>query len=135
MPPFFYKPSDEAIVEHYRVVAAAADLPLFVYNLPQATGTEIMPDLMKKIQDGVPQLKGLKHSALTFTSVREFAKMGLSCFVGNSALMLPGLTVGACGLRGRPAQHGARIVGGHLAGVPGRRPENAPRPPRTTPPT
>ena len=97
VPPFFYKPSDEAIVEHYRVVAAAADLPLFVYNLPQATGTEIMPDLMKKIQDGVPQLKGLKHSALTFTSVREFAKMGLSCFVGNSALMLPGLTVGACG--------------------------------------
>ena len=57
VPPFFYKPSDEAIVEHYRVVAAAADLPLFVYNLPQATGTEIMPDLMKKIQDRVPQLR------------------------------------------------------------------------------
>ena len=97
VPPFFYKPSDEAIVEHYRVVGAAADLPLFVYNLPQATGTEIMPDLMKRIQDGVPQLTGLKHSALTFTNVREFAKMGLACFVGNSALMLPGLTVGATG--------------------------------------
>ena len=34
VPPFFYRQPDEAIVEHYRVVAAAADLPFFVYNLP-----------------------------------------------------------------------------------------------------
>ncbi len=79
VPPFFYKPSDEAVVEHYRIVAAAADLPFFVYNLPQATGTEITLDLMKKIQDRVPQLMGLKHSALTFSNVREFVKLGLVC--------------------------------------------------------
>ena len=97
VPPFFYKPSDEAIVEHYRVVAAAADLPFFVYNLPQATGTEITLDLMQKIQQRVPQLTGLKHSALTFSNVREFIKMGLVCLIGNSALMLPALTVGAPG--------------------------------------
>ena len=97
VPPFFYKPSDEAIVEHYRVVAAAADLPFFVYNLPQATGTEITLDLMQKIQQRVPQLTGLKHSALTFSNVREFSKMGLVCLIGNSALMLPALTVGAPG--------------------------------------
>ena len=119
VPPFFYKPSDEAIVEHYRVVGAAADLPLFVYNLPQATGTEIMPDLMKRIQDGVPQLTGLKHSALTFTNVREFAKMGLSCFVGNSALMLPGLTVGACGCVDGPPNMAPELWVDSLAGVPG----------------
>ncbi len=97
VPPFFYKPSDEAIVEHYRVVAAAANLPFFVYNLPQATGTEITLDLMQKIQQRVPQLTGLKHSALTFSNVREFSKMGLVCLIGNSALMLPALTVGAPG--------------------------------------
>lgn len=97
VPPFFYKPSDEAIVEHYRVVAAAANLPFFVYNLPQATGTEITLDLMQKIQQRVPQLTGLKHSALTFSNVREFIKMGLVCLIGNSALMLPALTVGAPG--------------------------------------
>ena len=43
VPPFFYRHDDESIVEHYRVVAAAADLPFFVYNLPQATGVEITP--------------------------------------------------------------------------------------------
>ena len=60
VPPFFYRQTDEAIVQHYRTVAAAADLPMFVYNLPGATGVEITPELMLKIQEGVPQLKGLK---------------------------------------------------------------------------
>ena len=97
VPPFFYRQSDEAIVEHYRVVGAAADIPLFVYNLPQSTGVEITPDLMKKIQDGVPQLRGLKHSAVTFAYVRAFADMGLDCLIGNSMLMLPAMTIGATG--------------------------------------
>ena len=97
VPPFFYRQSDEAIVEHYKAVGAAANLPLFVYNLPQATGVEITPDMMQKIQEGVPQLKGLKHSAVTFANVRAFSNMGLQCLVGNAMLMLPALTIGASG--------------------------------------
>jgi dihydrodipicolinate synthase/N-acetylneuraminate lyase len=98
VPPFFYRQTDEAIVEHYRVVAAAADLPLFIYNLPQSTGVEITPPMMLKIQERVPQLTGLKHSALTVANVRVFTKMGLDCLVGNCLLMLPALTIGATGM-------------------------------------
>ena len=97
VPPFFYRQKDDAIVDHYRAVGAAADVPLFVYNLPGATGVEITPDMMKKIQDGVPQLKGLKHSALSFGNVRLFADMGLDVLIGNASLMLPALTIGASG--------------------------------------
>jgi dihydrodipicolinate synthase/N-acetylneuraminate lyase len=97
VPPFFYRQPDEAIVEHYRTVAAAADLPFFVYNLPQSTGVEITPELMARIQDRVPQLRGLKHSAPTVHNIRAFAKMGLECFVGNCMMMLPALTIGATG--------------------------------------
>jgi dihydrodipicolinate synthase/N-acetylneuraminate lyase len=79
------------------VVGTAAGLPLFVYNLPQSTGVEITPELMQKIKDGVPQLKGLKHSAPTFMNVRLFSKMGLDCLIGSGALMLPALTIGASG--------------------------------------
>ena len=98
VPPFFYSPGDEAVVEHYRVVGAAADLPLFVYNLPQSTGVDIAPDLMKKIQDAVPQLRGLKHSSPQFGRVRDFADMGLDCFIGSAYLLLPAMTIGACGM-------------------------------------
>ncbi len=97
VPPFFYRQNDDAIVAHYRAVGSAADLPLFVYNLPGSTGVEITPDMMKKIQDGVPQLKGLKHSAPSFGNIRDFADMGLDSLIGSSALMLPGLTIGASG--------------------------------------
>lgn len=97
VPPFFYRQTDEAIVEHYRVVAEAANLPFFVYNLPNSTGVEITVALMKKIADAVPQLVGLKHSSLNFMSVREWTDMKLKCFIGSSMLMLPALTIGAVG--------------------------------------
>jgi dihydrodipicolinate synthase/N-acetylneuraminate lyase len=97
VPPFFYRQSDEAVVEHYRVVAAAANLPFFVYNLPQSTNVEITPELMAKIQEKVPQLAGLKHSAPYMGYVRNFAQMGLACLIGNCRLMLPALTIGATG--------------------------------------
>ena len=56
-----------------------------------------MPELMKKIQDGVPQLKGLKHSAMNQGNVRAFAEMGLDVLIGNSMLMLPAMINGATG--------------------------------------
>ena len=97
VPPFFYTQSHEAMVEHYRAVGAAANLPLFAYNVPGFTGVEISLELMQKIQEGVPQLKGMKHSAGNFANIGAFAKMGLNCFTGNSQLMLPALTIGAAG--------------------------------------
>lgn len=96
IPPIVYKQNDEGIVEHYKVVAAAGDLPFFAYNVPGMTGVEITPELMLKIRDGVPQLTGLKNSGL-FPNNRAFGKMGFDCFVGNSPLMLPALTIGATG--------------------------------------
>lgn len=97
VPPFFYTQSDRGVVEHYRTVAAAANLPFFVYNLPGATGVEITPDLMAMIQESVPQLTGLKHSAPYIPYVKNFAEMGLACLIGNSRLMLPALLIGATG--------------------------------------
>merc|ERR1712107_314833 len=100
VPPFFYKPSTEALVEHYRAIAeASGGLPLFVYNLPQATGTTLSPGLMKRIQEGVPSLMGLKHSASDSQVglVSAYVDMGLTCFIGNGRLCLPAMIMGAQG--------------------------------------
>ena len=97
VPPFFVHPGDEGVADYYRTVAVAADLPLFVYNLPQSTGVEITPELMKRLQDEVPQLTGLKHSAYDLNNVYIFARMGLRVFTGMGRLMLPALTVGGGG--------------------------------------
>ena len=97
VPPFFGHPGDQGVADYYRTVGAAADLPLFAYNLPQATGVELTPDLMKRLQDEVPQLTGLKHSGYDMNNVYLFARMGLRAFTGMGRLMLPALTVGAAG--------------------------------------
>ena len=98
VPPFFYPQPDAAVVEHYRVVAAATDLPFFSYNLPQMTQCVITAPLMAKIQDAVPQLKGVKHSGPNFADVRAFSSMGLDTFIGLSPLLLPALASGAVGV-------------------------------------
>jgi dihydrodipicolinate synthase/N-acetylneuraminate lyase len=97
VPPFFYKPSDDAVVAHYAAIAAAADLPFFCYNLPQSTNLEITAELMAKIKAGVPQLRGVKHSAPTFGTTTQFVDMGLDVFAGDSSLMLANLTLGGKG--------------------------------------
>ena len=97
VPPFFYAATDEEIIEHYRIVATATELPLLLYNLPQSTGVNITPALAARIRERVPQVAGLKHSGPTVEDVRAFADLDLACFIGNSLLMLPGLTIGAVG--------------------------------------
>ena len=98
VPPFFYTPSDDQVVEHYKAVGAAAGLPLFLYNLPAATNVDFTPAVVQRLRDEVPQLQGLKHSSPNFGNARVFAEMGLDCFIGSATLMLPALTVGCCGL-------------------------------------
>jgi len=97
VPPFFYLQDLEGIVEHYRIVAAAADLPFFCYNVPQMTNQEITLNLMQAIQARVPQLQGLKHSAPNLQLAGTFVEMGLDVLVGNSTLFLPALALGATG--------------------------------------
>ena len=97
VPPFFYTPEDAEVVTHYRDVAAAAGLPFFAYNLPASTSVELTKDSVARIQEAVPQFVGLKHSAPSFLSVREFVRMGVTTFIGSCQMILPALTMGAAG--------------------------------------
>ena len=97
LPGSFYGAGEDEAIGYYQAIGKAAGLPLFVYNLPDATGLEFTPELMKKLQDEVPQLTGLKHSAVNFRNVWIFARMGLACLKGFSCLMLPALVEGAVG--------------------------------------
>jgi len=102
VPPVVYVPNDDSIIEHYQRVADAADLPFFAYNLPQMAQVEILPPLMEKLQAKVPQLVGLKHSALNFGNLCIFAQMGLKAFTGNGFLLLPALAAGGIGVVDAP---------------------------------
>jgi dihydrodipicolinate synthase/N-acetylneuraminate lyase len=102
VPPFFYRPSERSIIEHYQAVADAADLPFFAYNLPQLTNVELVPPLLERVGKAVPQLIGLKHSAVDFSHIRMYADMGMKVFTGSGRLLLPALTTGAIGVVDAP---------------------------------
>lgn len=98
VPPFFYRPSDEAIINYYCAVADAADLPFFIYNQPKYTGVEFTVTLMEKMIKAIPQLVGVKHSAPDFNNIHRFTDMGLVVFTGHGSLCLPALSAGASGV-------------------------------------
>ncbi|MAR34092.1 MAG: hypothetical protein CL714_00970 [Chloroflexi bacterium] len=103
VPPFFLGRQEKNVIEHYKKVSDAADgLPFFVYNLPQLTYFETTPTFMENLVSEVENIIGLKHSAPNFGDISAFTKMGLKCFVGNSALPLPALTIGAVGVVDAP---------------------------------
>ena len=97
VPPFFYPPSEEEAIEHFRLVASAASLPFFAYNLPDCTGFTVTPEFVAKARDRVPELIGLKHSSHNLYHLREFTKVGLTCFMGSGQMMLPAMALGAVG--------------------------------------
>ena len=97
VPPLIYRPDDNAIVDHYKAIADAAQVPFFVYNLPQMAVVEIMPPLMERLVKEIPTLTGMKHSALMIFNIYPFTQMGVKVFTGNSGLLLPALTMGAVG--------------------------------------
>jgi dihydrodipicolinate synthase/N-acetylneuraminate lyase len=97
VPPFFYPPGEDEVIDHFRQVAAAASLPFFAYNLPQCTGFTVTPEFVAKARERVPELIGLKHSSHNLYHLREFVRAGLTCFMGSGQMMLPAMTLGAAG--------------------------------------
>ena len=97
IPPMFYRPSDEALVRHYQMIGEAADLPLFLYNIPHAVGYEMMPPVVEKLIQSVPQLTGIKYSVLNPLGLRTLVKTGLTLVTGFCEILLPALSMGAAG--------------------------------------
>jgi dihydrodipicolinate synthase/N-acetylneuraminate lyase len=109
VPPYPYRPDDDGTVAYYRALSDAADLPLFVYNLPGVTGVEVSAGLMERLVKQVPHLAGVKHSAANFGNVHAFSSLGIAVFTGHSGLLVPALTMGAVGAIGSPLNIAPRL--------------------------
>lgn len=62
IPPIYYAHGAQAIIDHYRAVMDAVDLPMIVYNIPQFTGTEFNVDTAAPLFAD-PRVIGIKHTA------------------------------------------------------------------------
>jgi len=98
--PYYNKPTQEGIFQHYRTVAQETQLPIVVYNIPGRTASRIEPETIARLSH-VPGVVGLKESggdleataATILASAREFSVVS-----GDDALTLPMLAIGGRGV-------------------------------------
>lgn len=100
--PPFYHLADDALVEHFAVVAGSVgELPVFLYNIPSNTGNDIVPSVAAQTVSRCPNVVGMKYSGsdyLRFRSYRQLLGRDFALFCGNDSLALPWLVEGADGL-------------------------------------
>jgi dihydrodipicolinate synthase/N-acetylneuraminate lyase len=96
-PPYF--PLDErALAQHFEAAAAAcAPLPFYVYEFEARSGYAVPLDVVRRLRERVPNLRGLKVSDRPWERVEPYLLDGLDVFVGAEALVLRGLEHGAAG--------------------------------------
>src|SRR5580700_1057618 len=100
--PYYNRPSQAGISEHFRVVAeAAGDLPVMLYDIPVRSGRRIETATMLRLAREVPAIVGLKDAAGDPPSTAHLAAQapaGFEIYSGDDVMTLPLLAVGAIGL-------------------------------------
>ena len=105
--PYYNKPTQDGIVEHFRMIAEAGGLPVMAYDIPGRTGAALTTDTIRRLAE-IPQVLAVKDAkGDLFEASRLMAETDLLWFSGDDVLNLAHLALGASGI--------VSVVG-HLAG-------------------
>ncbi len=99
--PYYSKPTQEGLLEHYVSVAEAVSCPVVVYNVPHRTGVDILPETLARICERASNVVALKDASGNVLRAQELARtLGdrLTIFAGDDALALPSIAVGSRGV-------------------------------------
>jgi 4-hydroxy-tetrahydrodipicolinate synthase len=100
--PYYNRPSQAGLYEHFRVVAeAAGDLPVVLYDIPVRSGRRIATATMLRLAREVPAIVALKDAAAdppTTAHLAAQAPAGFEIYSGDDVMTLPLLAVGAVGV-------------------------------------
>jgi 4-hydroxy-tetrahydrodipicolinate synthase len=98
--PYYNKPEPAGMVEHYRTVADAVDLPQIVYNVPGRTGQNVTVDTTVELASH-PNILGYKAASGDLNQVSAIVERtrdeDFSVLAGDDGLILPTLAVGGTG--------------------------------------
>jgi 4-hydroxy-tetrahydrodipicolinate synthase len=98
--PYYNKPSQEGLYQHFRAIAQASDLPVILYNIPGRTGVNLNPETVARLAE-VPGIVAIKEASGTVDqtmAIRRLVGDQLAIYSGDDALTLPKLALGAVGV-------------------------------------
>ncbi|MEO0473045.1 MAG: 4-hydroxy-tetrahydrodipicolinate synthase [Bacteroidota bacterium] len=99
--PYYNKPSQEGIYQHYKAVAASTDADVILYNVPPRTASNITAETSLRLAHDIPNIKALKEASGDFDQFWEILRQKPDDFAllsGDDPLTLPMISLGAVGV-------------------------------------
>ena len=98
--PYYNKPTQEGLYQHYRAFAESTPLPIIVYNVPGRTGVNVEPATLVRLAQ-IPNIVGVKEASGNVTQMCEVVRAVPSRFLvlsGDDAITLPLMAIGGRGI-------------------------------------
>ena len=98
--PYYNKPPQRALIEHFRMIAESSDLPIIVYNIPGRTGTRIEHETLLSVA-GIPNIVAVKDSTGDFDGIARLlgeAPDGFEVYSGDDWATFGYVCLGAVGV-------------------------------------
>ncbi len=98
--PYYNKPSQEGLFQHYKAVAESTPLPIIVYNVPGRTGVNVEVGTLSRLAP-IPNIVGVKEASGNVTQMCEICRAVPEHFIvlsGDDALTVPLMAIGGRGI-------------------------------------
>jgi len=99
--PFYNKPSQEGMYQHYKTISQASPLPVILYNVPGRTGVNMTAATTLRIARDCPNVIGIKEASGNFSQIEEIIKNKDDNFIvisGDDSITYALMTLGAEGV-------------------------------------
>ena len=108
--PYYNKPTQEGLYQHFKAIAESTDLPVILYNIPGRSVVNILPETVARLA-AIKNIVAIKESSGNMDQVSELRRLlpeRFDIYSGDDSMTLPMLAVGA---------KGVVSVASHLAGT------------------
>ncbi len=98
--PYYNRPSQEGLYQHFKTIAHAVDLPVMIYNIPGRTGVNVEPATLLRLAE-INNIVAVKEASGNLNQMSEIcasAPDGFLVYSGDDSLTLPLLAVGGVGV-------------------------------------
>jgi len=99
--PYYNKPSDRGMFEHFKIIAEKCNIPIVLYNVPKRTGIDMKPELVARLSR-VKNIVGVKEASGSLSQVSQIieqtAGSGFVVLSGDDDITLPMMALGASGV-------------------------------------
>jgi len=98
--PYYNKPSQEGLYQHFKTIAKSTNLPVLLYNIPGRTGVNMLPATVARLAE-IDNIVAIKEAAGSMDQVSELRRLlpdHFAIYSGDDSLTLPMLSLGARGV-------------------------------------